>query len=103
MEICLSTVSVEAHTAMNPSSCWWNSGLWRIGRHICQTWTCWSSLSDVLQAKGQTTPHANLDTLHPLIAVEWDRLAEEYICKTCYSFCRHQEAAVAKTAPSLNR
>ncbi len=29
-----------------PRGCWRNCGLQQIGRHIRQTWTCWTSLSD---------------------------------------------------------
>jgi hypothetical protein len=47
-----------------------------------------------LQAKVQAMPHAKPASLRLSIAVEWDGLAVEYICKTCRSF-RHRLEAVA--------
>jgi hypothetical protein len=42
------------------------------------------SIKSILQVRS----YADLATLHPSIAADWDRLAEEYICKTTCSFCR---------------
>jgi hypothetical protein len=41
-----------------------------------------------VKAKVKATHHANLDTLRPFIAADWDRLVAEYIDKTCCSI-RH--------------
>jgi hypothetical protein len=46
--------------------------------------------------KVQLMPHANFAALHSSIAMEWDWLTVEYICKACCSFCRCRDAVVAK-------
>jgi hypothetical protein len=52
------------------------------------------SISYVLQAKVQATPHSNLTALFSSVAAECDRLAVVYICKTYCSFrCRHEAPA----------
>jgi hypothetical protein len=48
------------------------------------------------EAKVLAKPHANLNALLLFTTEEWDRLAAEYIHKTCHSFRRHQEVAMAK-------
>jgi hypothetical protein len=40
--------------------------------------------------------YTDLATLHPPIATEWDRLAAEYIHKTCCSFHRCLEVVMVK-------
>jgi hypothetical protein len=72
--------------------------------HILVDWPPYSpdlnlldfSISCVLQVKVQTTAHSNLDALRKSITAEWDQLAAAYICKTCHSFRRCQEAAARK-------
>jgi hypothetical protein len=54
------------------------------------------SVCSILQAKSQATPHTNLDSLHPSIAVEWDWFAAEYIHKTCCSFRPRRQTVVQK-------
>ncbi len=44
-KIHLLTDSAPTHMPWPPSSCWWNSVLQWIGRHICWTWTHWTSLT----------------------------------------------------------
>jgi hypothetical protein len=54
------------------------------------------SIWSVLKAKGEATTHNNLTTKRLSIAVEWDRLAVEYIRKNCCSFRHRQQAATKK-------
>jgi hypothetical protein len=54
------------------------------------------SIFSILQAKSKATPHTNLDSLRPSIAVEWDWLAAEYIHRTCRLFRHFQQAVVQK-------
>jgi hypothetical protein len=49
-----------------------------------------------LHMKSKATPHTNLDSLHPSIAAEWDKLVAEYICRTCSSFSLHWQAVAKK-------
>jgi hypothetical protein len=51
---------------------------------------------DVLQAKVPATTHADLGALRLSIAVEWDRLSPEYICKICCPFHCHWYAVTPK-------
>jgi hypothetical protein len=47
-------------------------------------------------SSGTVAPHANLTILTPSIATEGDRLAAEYICKTCWPFYRHHKPLLRK-------
>ncbi len=97
-KICLSA-DFRSILPGSPSSCWRNSGLWRIGRHIRRTWTYWTLLSDVFcrrEARLHLT-QIHLNALRPSIAAEWDWLVAKYFYKNC---CL--EASIMKMVSSLN-
>ncbi len=54
------------------------------------------SISSILQAKAQATPHSNLAALSPSINTEWDWLAGVYIRKTCRSFAATKKPPLRK-------
>jgi hypothetical protein len=46
--------------------------------------------------KVQATPNVNLAALRLSVTADWDRLAVDYICKTCCSFRRSLEAVIVQ-------
>jgi hypothetical protein len=79
-----------------PSSSWQNSGLQGIGRTFAGLE--FDELLNLLHFAGdqKATPHDNLAALRLSLATERDRLAVEYIHKTCLSFHRRRKAVAKK-------